>query len=397
MTATARCYLSALGLINALGSGRSEVCGRLLAGDSSGMVMETGWLQAGESRVGRARGALVDVPPAFARYRCRNNQLLLAALAQIEPELAVAISRYGASRIGVVLGGSTSGIAEGEAAIRAVHAGQSMPAEFDYAQQEIGMPAVFLARYLGLSGPAYTVSTACTSSAKAFVSARNLLRAGLCDAVLVGGVDSLCRLTVGGFTALESTTVALCNPMSRNRCGINIGEGAALFLLTREPAAVELLGAGESSDAYHISAPSPDGKGAEAAMRAALADAGVLPAAVDYVNLHATATRKNDEMESLALARTLARDVPCSGTKPLSGHTLGAAGAIELAFCWLALVDGDGRLPPHVWDGETDAALAPLALITGGQRFARPSGRVCMSNSFAFGGSNVSLLVGDAR
>jgi len=257
------------------------------------------------------------------------------------------------------------------------------------------MPAVFLARYLGLRGPAYTVSTACTSSAKAFASARGLLRHDLCDAVLVGGVDSLCRLTINGFTALESTTTALSNPMSRNRCGINIGEGAALFLLTRDEAAVELLGIGESSDAHHISAPHPAGSGAEAAMRAALADAGLPASAVDYLNLHATATPRNDEMESRAVARVFPQGVAASGTKPLTGHTLGAAGATELAFCWLAL--RDGRLPPHLWDGVVDPELPRLDLIGGERHFARTRGRVCMSNSFAFGGSNASLLIGDAR
>jgi 3-oxoacyl-[acyl-carrier-protein] synthase-1 len=183
--------------------------------------------------------------------------------------------------------------------------------------------------------------------------------------------------------------------MSRNRRGINIGEGAALFLMTREAATVELLGIGETSDAYHMSAPQPEGLGAEAAMRAALADAGLSAGDVDYLNLHATATPKNDEMESRAVARVFPAGVACSGTKPLTGHTLGAAGATELAFCWLTL--RDGRLPPHLWDGEADPDLPRLDLVSAGQRFVRGAGRVCMSNSFAFGGSNASLLIGDAR
>ena len=158
------------------------------------------------------------------------------------------------------------------------------------------MPAIFLARYLGLSGPTYCVSTACTSSAKALVSARNLLRQGLCDALLVGGVDSLCKLTMNGFAALEATSPEICNPISRNRRGINIGEAAAVFIMSREEADIQLLGAGESSDAYHMSAPQPEGLGAEAAMRAALADAGCAPGGVDYLNMHATATAKNSTM-----------------------------------------------------------------------------------------------------
>ena len=331
--------------------------------------------------------------PCASALDCRNNGLLLLAAGQIEDAVSATLERVGPARIGIVVGTSTSGIAEGEAAIAALLRDGSLPARFHYAQQEIGTAAPFLARCLGITGPAYTVSTACTSSAKAIISARNLLRLGLCDAVLAGGVDSLCRLTVNGFTVLESTTPDLSNPMSRNRRGINIGEGAALMLLTREHAAVELLGAGESSDAHHISAPDPAGRGAEIAMHAALADAGLAPEAVDYVNLHATATPKNDEMESRVMSRVFPRGVACSGTKPLTGHTLGAAGATEAAFCWLA-IGGDGRMPPHVWDGEADPDLPRLALAARGERFAPGRGRVCLSNSFAFGGSNACLVLG---
>lgn len=399
MSGKQRYYLQSPGLINALGCGQSDIRIRLLAGDTSGMTLETGWLATGPARLGCVIGELPQVPDTMAHLRCRNNRLLLAALAQIEAEVEAAMTRFGRSRIGVVLGTSTSGMAEGEAAVMELRATGKFPAGFHYAQQEIGTTAPFLAKYLGLLGPAFTVSTACTSSGKAFASARNLLRLGVCDAVLVGGVDSLCRLTVNGFSALESTSTELCNPMSRNRCGINIGEGAALFLMSREPGPVALLGVGESSDAHHISAPDPSGHGAEKAMRAALADAGLEAEAVDYLNLHATATLKNDEMESLAVSRVFPAGVPCSGTKPLTGHTLGAAGATELAFCWLALSGENtaGKLPPHVWDGESDPTLAPLSLLTPDSRFGRSAGRVCMSNSFAFGGNNISLLIGDSQ
>lgn len=390
-----RYYLSALGIINALGCGSAEVGRGLFAGDTSGMQVEDGWLPGTGCRVGRARGKLPEVPTRLAEYACRNNRLLLAALRQIETAVDAALTRYGRNRLGIVLGTSTSGIAEGEAAIAACRATGAMPPDYRYTQQEIGMPAVFLARHLGIGGPAYTISTACTSSAKALASARRLLRHGLCDAVLVGGVDSLCKLTLNGFAALEATSAGLSNPLSRNRCGINIGEGAALFVLSREEAAVELLGIGESSDAHHISAPHPDGLGAEAAMLAALADAGLAASDIDYLNLHATATLQNDAMESRAVARVFATGLAASGTKPLTGHTLGAAGATELAFCWLALAAGE--LPPHIWDGEADPTLPALDLVSGRRHFARASARRCMSNSFAFGGSNTSLLIGDAR
>lgn len=213
--------------------------------------------------------------------------------------------------------------------------------------------------------------------------------------MLVGGVDTLCKTTINGFASLESTSQEISNPMSRNRNGINIGEGAALFLMSKQTSDIALLGIGESSDAYHVSAPQPEGLGAEAAMLAALKDANLIAKDINYLNLHATATIKNDEMESKAVSRVFPDRVACSGTKPLTGHTLGAAGANELAFCWIALQHN--QLPPHIWDGEADVNLATLNLTRVGDQFRQPSARICMSNSFAFGGSNVSLIIGDRQ
>lgn len=383
-------FLTDLGLVNALGSGCEGVRERLLTGWAGGMQVAGDGVS--DSPVGQVKGSLPDVPPSLARYRCRNNQLLLAAYAQVATRFESLLARYGPFRAGIVLGTSTSGIAEGEAAFAACRRSGRMPADFHYAAQEIGTAAPFLARHLGVMGPAYTVSTACTSSAKAIVSARNLLLSGACDVVLAGGVDSLCALTRKGFEALESVSPERCNPLSRNRKGINIGEAATLFVMTREPSAVALLGCGESSDAYHMSAPEPEGRGAEAAMAAALVDAGLDASAVGYVNLHGTATEKNDAMESRATFRVFGDGVAASSTKPLVGHTLGAAGATELAFCWLSLTDPQRRLPPHVWDGEADDDLPQLSLVEAGMQWQ--SRRVFMSNGYAFGGSNVSLVIG---
>ena len=391
------CYLSALGLVNALGRGKGEVASGLLRGDTGGMGDEGGWLPGRTARVGRVRGPLDPLPTRFAADDSRNTRLALLALAEIREEVDREIQRHGAHRVGVVLGTSTSGIEATERAIAHHQRHQALPADFHYRQQEIGRLAPFLAEFLGLRGPALTVSTACTSSGKALVTARNLLRLGLCEAVIAGGADSLCRLTLNGFASLESVSPAPCNPMSRHRAGINVGEGAALFILRREPAAVALLGAGASSDAHHISSPDPSGAGAEAAMRAALAEAGP-GVAVGYLNLHATATPKNDEMESRATAAVFPAGVACSGTKPLTGHLLGAAAATELAFCWLLAQEAwnpDGLLPPHRWDGEGDPELPPLALARDGDRFT--GGRTCMSNAFAFGGNNLSLILGPSR
>jgi 3-oxoacyl-[acyl-carrier-protein] synthase-1 len=386
-------YLSAPGMINALGATTEDIVAALRAGTAPGMGPRSD--VAGGGWVGRAVSTLDIAPPAtLAHFDCRNNRLLLAALAQIRPGIDAAIERYGARRIGVVIGTSTSGIQAAEHALAQRAATGAMPPGFDYRQMEIGTAAPFVRAVLGVTGPAYTLSTACTSSAKAFAAARRLLRLKLCDAVVVGGADSLCELTLQGFASLESVSPTRTNPMSRNRNGINIGEGAALFLMGRDETAVRLAGVGESSDAHHISAPDPAGHGAEDALRAALADAGVASSAIGYVNLHATATRLNDEMEANVTARVFPHGVPASGTKPLTGHMLGAAGATELGFAWLVLARGI-PLPRHHWDGEHDAALPALDLVDGDRHLGSDAtGRYAMSNSFAFGGSNASLILG---
>ena len=391
-------YLNALGLLCALGEGKQAVADALFAGDASGMRAEEGWVSERSLTVGAVHAELPAMPPGFERAHSRNNQLLLAAALQIEPELRAAIACHGAHRVGLVLGTSTSGIREaGDHIGRHLSEGE-LPADYHYAQQEMAAPANFLADWLKLGGPVYCQSTACTSSARALLSAHRLLRMGLCDAVICGGVDSLCRLTLNGFSSLEAVSAEPCNPFSVNRNGINIGEAAVLFLMTREPAPTAFLGGGASSDAHHISAPHPDGLGARSAMEKALANAGLTPDRIDYLNLHGTATRHNDSMESKAVHGLFPNGLPCSSSKPMTGHTLGAAGALEAAFCWLTLSDynRDGLLPPHLWDGQRDPELAPIELVQAGARLPRSQGRHLMSNSFAFGGNNVALILGDA-
>jgi len=388
-------YLNALGLLCALGQGKAEVARGLFAGDTAGMQPTLGWIPERQPPVGTVTAALPAWPAAWTPYFSRNNQLLLAALTEIEPQVRQAIERHGPARIGVVLGTSTSGIHEASLGIAVHQRSGQLPQGYQYAQQELVAPADFLARYLGLSGPCYGLSTACTSSARALLSARRLLVQGHCDAVLCGGVDSLCGLTLNGFAALEAVSESLCNPFSVNRCGINIGEGAALFLLTREPGPIALLGGGASSDAHHISAPDPSGRGAVQAMQAALRASGLQPGDIGYLNLHGTATPHNDAMESQATHQVFPAGVPCSSTKPLTGHTLGAAGALEAAFAWLTLdprLNPAGQLPPQRWDGQADPALPRLALTDADSRL--DGRRHAMSNSFAFGGSNVSLILG---
>lgn len=391
-------YLNALGVICSLGRGPDDVARTLFAGDCSGMQRESGWVPDRSLTVGAVKGNLAAIPAELQQQKSRNNQLLLEAALQIRDDIDHAIERYGRERIAVVLGTSTSGIDEASRGIAHYLQAQQFPAEYDYQQQELSAPATFLADWLNIGGPAYVISTACTSSARALMSAQRLLDLNLCDAVLCGGVDSLCGLTLNGFSALDAVSDERCKPFSVNRQGINIGEAAALFIMSKHPAGTQtiaLLGAGASSDAHHISAPEPSGRGAAQAMHKALKRAGLQPEHIGYLNLHGTATQHNDAMESHAVAQVFPLGVPCSSTKPMTGHTLGAAGALEAAFCWLSLTH-DNALAPHLWDGQPDPALPALQWVIPGQTLAASPQRCLMSNSFAFGGNNVSLIIGDA-
>jgi len=388
-------YLNDCGIVCAMGDGKQAVRAALLRGESGVQPSEA----CSPGRVLPLGLATSAVLPSMDHLplaqRSRNNQFALAALAQIRPAVDAAIARYGAHRVGVVIGTSTSGVGEAEAALAARAAGGELPAQFHYGQQEMGAPAMLLAQELGVSGPALVHSSACSSGAKAMASAARLIAMGACDAVVVGGVDTLCSFTVAGFSALESVSAARCNPLSANRNGINIGEGAGLFLMSREASAVALCGWGESSDGHHMSAPDPEGGGARLAIGQALQRAGITPQQVDYINLHGTATQQNDAMESRVVASLFGAEVPVSSTKPFTGHALGAAAAIEAALCWLLMQDDnpEGYLPPQLWDGAADPSLPALRVAAPGAKLGRPL-RYVLSNSFAFGGSNAALVLG---
>jgi 3-oxoacyl-[acyl-carrier-protein] synthase-1 len=388
-------YLNQLGMISPLGNSLGATKRALLELGQSGVALSDAFSPGRRLPVGRIDTNL-SLPP-MDRWplpdRSRNNQLALVALAQIRPAVDEAIARFSPARVGVVIGTSTSGVGEAEAALRDYVSTGALPDGFHYGQQELVSSAVMLAAELGVTGPAYVHSSACASSAKALASAARLIRMNACDAVIAGGVDTLCRFTVAGFAALESLSTTRCNPLSRNRDGINIGEGAALFLVSREPATVSLRGWGESSDGYHMSAPDPAGVGARLALEQALARAAVTAAAIEYVNLHGTATVQNDAMEAELIHRVFGDRVCVSSTKPFTGHALGAAGAIEAGLCWLAMQDDNptGMLPAHLWDGIEDPNLPVLQLATLDTRLGHPP-RWAVSNSFAFGGANVTLV-----
>lgn len=378
--------ISAVGMLNALGNHPDEIAANLAIGHAPGMGPDDGWLVQGKPCwVGKVTARLPCIPEALGEHQSRNNQLLLAALAQIREHVDAAIAKVGADRVAVILGTSTSGLDEADRYVSQQSAG------YRYTQQELGDPSRFLAAFLGLSGPAYTLSTACSSSTRAIISGQRLIDAGLADVAIVGGADTLSRMPLNGFNSLESLSSARCLPFSKQRTGITIGEGAALMLLERGDRGIAVLGVGESSDAWHMSAPHPEGAGAIRAIEMALQQAQLQPQDVGYINLHGTATRLNDQIESRVINAIFGAAIPSSSTKHLTGHMLGAAGIGEAALCWLLLAR-EMRLPPQDFSQcEPDDALPPCGLLRAPARLERP---VILSNSFAFGGNNACLLVG---
>jgi len=313
---------------------------------------------------------------------------------EFEHSVMAAREKYGPARIGVFVGTSTSGILETEIAYRGRDASGALPADFRYPTTHNTFSlAWFVQSYFGLTGPSMAISTACSSSAKAFGNATRMIAAGLCDAAVVGGADSLCLTTLYGFGSLGLLSAVGCRPFDADRDGISIGEGAGMVLLEktagrRTADSIALLGFGESSDAYHMSTPHPEGLGARMAMERALTSAGLRPGAVDYINLHGTGTRSNDATEDKAVCAVFGNDTPCSSTKGWTGHTLGACGAIEAIICALAIERG--FMPGSVNTRTVDPTLGLRYLL--GNRRQRLA--VAMSNAFGFGGTNCSLVIG---
>lgn len=365
--------------------------------------------------VGAAEQVLIqELPPDLACADSRNLRFALTALAEIEADIHAYTAQFEKQRLAIIVGTSTSGLADNEPLLKHYfqqhyfqqknfqqqdpqsqqdpHSPHALQAPLlQHQKQEMGSLGKALQRYLAWEGPAYTLSTACSSAAKAMAAGQRLLNAGLADAVLVGGVDTLCRLTLNGFDSLDSLSDQICQPCGAYRDGINIGEAAAFFLLSKQAAPVMLMSSGESMDAWHISAPHPEGRGAIQAMQHALDQAGLQASQIGYLNLHGTATPQNDAMEMHAV-RTVFSDyrVPLSSTKHKTGHCLGAAGAIEAYICQRVLLD-QSWLPLH-HSAVLDAALSD-------QNYVMDSAlntpiRYAMSHSFAFGGSNIILILG---
>jgi 3-oxoacyl-[acyl-carrier-protein] synthase-1 len=388
--------LSHYSLVNALGRGTASTLEALRKGVSG--LRRCDFLDTAlDTYIGRVEG--LEDEPVVARllaYDCRNNRLAMLGLAAdgFESAVAAARARHGGHRIAVVVGTSTSGILETELAYQSRDAAGRLPDSFLYQTTHDNYSVTdFVRRYLDLQGPAVTISTACSSSAKAFASASRMIQCGLCDAAVVGGVDSLCMTTLYGFSSLEVVSSQPCRPSDAQRSGISIGEAAGFALLEKdgERDAPWLLGYGESSDAYHMSSPHPEGAGARLAMAHALRRSGLDPADIDYVNLHGTATRANDSAEDLAVSGLFGGATPCSSTKGWTGHTLGAAGITEALIGCLCL--REGFMPASLNAVEVDPAFKVNVLL---ENRDQPLRHV-LSNSFGFGGNNASLVFGRSK
>ncbi|MCG7900734.1 MAG: beta-ketoacyl-[acyl-carrier-protein] synthase family protein [Candidatus Thiodiazotropha weberae] len=382
-------------LTNALGCGKTASLEALRTGRSGLQPCDLENVDLA-TWIGRVSG-LEDMPleERVSDYDCRNNRLAQLALQQDDflPAVKQAVERYGADRIGVFMGTSTSGIATTEAAYR-TRINDALPAEFTpQYTHNIASSSHFIRDYLGLNGTAIAISTACSSSAKVFAAAYRYMTAGVCDAAIVGGVDSLCLTTLYGFNALDLVSAEPCRPWDGQRNGINIGEGAGFALLEKPQdgdSSPSLIGYGESSDAHHMSTPHPEGAGARHAMQQALQRAGLEIGDIDYINLHGTATRSNDASEDSAVCGLFGNLTPCSSTKGFTGHTLGAAGITESIFALLCLQDG--LLPQSLQTRQQDDSLGANILLNPEQRELRH----VLSNSFGFGGNNCSLIFGAA-
>jgi 3-oxoacyl-[acyl-carrier-protein] synthase-1 len=387
--------ISAFTLTSALGAGREPTLAAL-QGQRSGLAP----VRFMDLPLATWTGEVADVDstallPGLSEFDCRNNRLAWLGLRQdgFLAAVAAARARWGERRVGVFLGTSTSGLLQTELAYRRRQPDGALPADFFYgATQNTYSLAAFVAKALQLHGPSWVVSTACSSSAKVFGNAARLIETGLIDAALVGGVDSLCLTTLYGFNSLELLSPDICRPWDASRNGLSIGEAAGFALLERESASAEgwLLGVGESNDGYHMSTPHPEGAGAAEAIRAALAAARLDAGDIDYVNLHGTATPSNDAAEDHAVSSVFGTSTPCSSTKGATGHTLGAAGAVEAAIALLAL--RHGLMPAGLNVEHRDPALQVNYLTENREAPVRH----VLSNSFGFGGSNASLVLGAA-
>ena len=433
-------FLSKPGVMSCAGNSIEELWTSVTSGNQDG-IKKVKACNGEEFFAARISDSVLK--PSSARYDMRIMQIEEAALTQIQADVLKAKEAYGAERIAVCVGSCDNGTEFSVDGHRKFFTDGEFPADYNLEVQCADYVASFIAEKFSLKGPCATFSTACSSSAGAIIKGAELILAGLADAAVVGGIDIASDTTLIGFNSLEAVSSEITNPFSKNRHGITLGDGAAFFVMTKEPnfdsPSIRLLGWGESADAYHMTSPDPSGAGAEKAIRRALKMAEISTDDVGYINMHGTGTKFNDSMEAKAITAVFGSGksfteeatggpealteayakVPVSTTKSVTGHTLGAAAALELAICWYALVENSREtcnnilLPKQVWDGEQDPELPVLNIVdknnpAGRKDFEASSKnnestkdtadstrlKVCLSNSFAFGGANACLAIG---
>ncbi len=428
-----RLFLSKPGIMCAAGTNAEELWESAIQGRQDGIV-QVKTFSDNSFFAGKIKDS--SLSSANCKYDMRVIQIADAALNQISEYVKKAKQKFGSDRIAVCVGSCDNGSEFSVKGHRKYFADGNFPDDYSLEIQGADYPATFIKEKFGITGPGFVLSTACSSSGSAMIKAAELINAGIADAVITGGLDVASDTVLLGFNSLESIANGITNPFSKNRNGITLGEAAAFFVLAKDKdtvlaksnsgnancaggsnidcgadidcgsesqgCAVELLGTGESSDAYHMTSPAPDGISGANAVNAALRNAGIRPDSVDYLNLHGTGTRLNDSMEAKAVALSFPETytkMPSSSTKPLTGHTLGAAAALELAICYMAICKNDKKsealLPVHVYDGQYDSEIPQLHLVKKGEAFNKVN--ICMSNSFGFGGCNTSLIIGKSN
>ena len=385
-------YINCYASVSALGATKDTIISTLLSDHGEYLTARSDMINGGKTAYfGCVKDSSFPDISEYREHNTRNNRFLAYLCTELKDKIAYFKNKYPADRIGVVMGTSTSGLSESEEEIKKYKQTKTRSENYFYSFQEFGDPAMFLSDYLKVSGPRYTISTACSSSSRVLISAHRLIESGLCDVVIAGGADTLSTVPINGFNSMGLISASPCTPFCKGRDGISIGEAGGLMILSKEKSDLSLLGLGESSDAYHVSSPDPSGEGAISAMKMALKSAGLSASDIGYINLHGTATKLNDAMEAKAVASIFSDKVPCSSTKYMTGHTLGAAGILESCIlCYI--LENNLTLPLQSTEHrELDTDLENCGLI---QRSLKADKPFMMSNSFAFGGNNASVIIG---
>lgn len=396
-------YFSKPGLLCCAGASLDELWQSVKTGNQKGIVKVK---SCTDDDFYAAKVDDSNLKPSSSRYDMRIIRIEEAALNQIESVIETAKKQYGAEKVAVCIGSCDNGTEFSIAGHKKYFADGEFPADYNIEMQGADYVATYISERFGLTGPSSTVSTACSSSAGAIIKGAEMIMAGIADAVVVGGIDIASDTVLVGFDSLEAVSNEITNPFSKNRHGITLGEAGVFFVISKDNLEntanpVTLLGWGESADAYHMTSPDPSGAGAEKAIRRALERAGLKPEDVDYINLHGTGTKFNDSMEAKAVDAVFGDyKVPVSTTKAVTGHTLGAAAALEAAVCYAALIDNLDKksdnitLPLQIWDEVQDEEMPVINIVSKNNLPKVSKLKVCLSNSFAFGGSNACLAIG---